>query len=224
MTTFFSRLAYRLLLCSIDLYQFAIRQPVGATRCDQTLPIQSSRRCAMRTHMNKFVLVVLAVLMASFTVTAAASDPAWRDAGSKIRNDFYGTTAPRYTTPMRTYRYVAPAMTAPAPVVRNSFSYAPEAAKANAPTEKAAAPAADAWRFVRHEGRWWYYLPSGKFVYWNGTTWVNPVVAGNTAVRRYSYEPTYEPAYTAPMGGGYRAYTPYRDPAWRGADSKIKGF
>jgi hypothetical protein len=29
----------------------------------------------------------------------------------------------------------------------------------------------DAWRYRRHGGRWWYWLPSEKWVYWTGDRW-----------------------------------------------------
>lgn len=32
----------------------------------------------------------------------------------------------------------------------------------------------ETWRFRRHQGRWWYWLPSEKWVVWNGERWVSP--------------------------------------------------
>jgi hypothetical protein len=32
--------------------------------------------------------------------------------------------------------------------------------------------AGQTWRFKRHEGLWWYWLPSEKWVIWNGDAWV----------------------------------------------------
>ena len=28
------------------------------------------------------------------------------------------------------------------------------------------------WRFKRHQGLWWYWLPTNKWVYWTGDRWV----------------------------------------------------
>ncbi len=83
---------------------------------------------------------------------------------------------------------------APVPAPSGSAtSAAPGAAGATAPD--AAAASADAWRFRRHNGQWWYWLPSNKWVVWNGTKW-EPYVAQATAQtqrvqpsRRYYYPP-----------------------------------
>ena len=32
--------------------------------------------------------------------------------------------------------------------------------------------AGQSWRYKRHEGLWWYWLPSEKWVIWNGGAWV----------------------------------------------------
>jgi hypothetical protein len=31
----------------------------------------------------------------------------------------------------------------------------------------------EAWRYQRHDGLWWYWLPSEKWVYWTGDAWRN---------------------------------------------------
>ena len=31
---------------------------------------------------------------------------------------------------------------------------------------------ADAWRYKRHDGLWWYWLPSNSWVYWTDGKWV----------------------------------------------------
>lgn len=38
----------------------------------------------------------------------------------------------------------------------------------------AAAPAAqgEVWRYKYHQGRWWYWLPSNSWVYWQNSQWV----------------------------------------------------
>lgn len=29
----------------------------------------------------------------------------------------------------------------------------------------------ESWRYVWHEGRWWYYQPGGHWLFWNGASW-----------------------------------------------------
>ncbi|MEX2315581.1 MAG: hypothetical protein WD669_00410 [Pirellulales bacterium] len=51
----------------------------------------------------------------------------------------------------------------------------------------------DSWRFKRHDGLWWYWLPSEKWVYWSGDGWVdyNPETyaqwQASRRARSYSY-------------------------------------
>lgn len=33
----------------------------------------------------------------------------------------------------------------------------------------------ETWRLVRHNGAWWYWLPSKRWVAWNQVRWVDPV-------------------------------------------------
>ena len=58
------------------------------------------------------------------------------------------------------------------------------------PTDGAAPATNDEhWRFKRHNGQWWYWLPSEKWVVWSGQEWVDPAqVAREPARRSYSYD------------------------------------
>lgn len=52
----------------------------------------------------------------------------------------------------------------------------------------------ETWRFRRHQGQWWYWLPSEKWVVWNGERWVNHVPQATTRSSngrgaRYAYPP-----------------------------------
>lgn len=41
-----------------------------------------------------------------------------------------------------------------------------------APSDSVApAPSGEKWRFKWHSGRWWYWLPSERWVYWHGDHW-----------------------------------------------------
>ena len=46
---------------------------------------------------------------------------------------------------------------------------------------------ANDWRYLRFEGRWWYWMPSNKWMYWTGARWV-------------PYEISSSHAYTNPNG------------------------
>jgi hypothetical protein len=51
----------------------------------------------------------------------------------------------------------------------------------------------ETWRFRRHRGQWWYWLPSEKWVVWNGERWVDHVPQATTRSSggggRYAYPP-----------------------------------
>jgi len=55
------------------------------------------------------------------------------------------------------------------------------------------AAAGDSWRFLRHQGLWWYWLPSEKWVYWSDGKWVpyDPAsyaqLNASRRARNYSY-------------------------------------
>ena len=37
------------------------------------------------------------------------------------------------------------------------------------------------WRYRRFNGQWWYYLPSNRWMVWNGNAWTEPMArAGST--------------------------------------------
>ena len=44
---------------------------------------------------------------------------------------------------------------------------------ADQPQTAAEAASDDAWRFRQHQGLWWYWLPSEKWVYWSDGQWVD---------------------------------------------------
>ena len=48
------------------------------------------------------------------------------------------------------------------------------AAKAASGDAKGSSPDSteERWRFKRHQGLWWYWLPTNKWVYWTGDRWV----------------------------------------------------
>ena len=48
-----------------------------------------------------------------------------------------------------------------------------DAAKLNEPAASRtdASQPSDSWRYRRHDGLWWYWLPSEKWVYWTGDRW-----------------------------------------------------
>jgi hypothetical protein len=42
----------------------------------------------------------------------------------------------------------------------------------------------DAWRFKYHAGQWWYWLPSERWVVWNGQSWTPYSAASQPSVLR----------------------------------------
>ncbi len=64
--------------------------------------------------------------------------------------------------------------------------------------DAAAAPASksETWRYRQHQGLWWYWLPSNKWVYWTDNHWV-PYEAQSYAQLNASRRP----AVTSNSGG-----------------------
>jgi hypothetical protein len=49
---------------------------------------------------------------------------------------------------------------------------APTATSNESAAGNVAAPqSSESWRYRRHNGQWWYWLPSEKWVYWTGDRW-----------------------------------------------------
>jgi hypothetical protein len=92
----------------------------------------------------------------------------------------------------------------------------PQAAAAvDAQTDNAQPPAqaADAWRFRRHNGAWWYWLPSNRWVYWTGEKWTPyraQTYARSAPTQRYRSN-----SYPADQGNwGPIRYNGYGQPEW----------
>ncbi len=49
---------------------------------------------------------------------------------------------------------------------------APTAASADPSDASSPAATGEKWRYRRHQGMWWYWLPSNKWVYWSDDKWV----------------------------------------------------
>jgi hypothetical protein len=68
-----------------------------------------------------------------------------------------------------------------------------------------AASSGESWRFQRFEGRWWYWMPDNRWVYWDNCRWVpfgSHAVASNAGLVPYTagYRGVEEPAAsTAPQ-------------------------
>jgi len=46
------------------------------------------------------------------------------------------------------------------------------AAGAKSSTAATSQPAGDAWRYKYHEGRWWYWMPSNSWAWYDGRQWI----------------------------------------------------
>lgn len=54
----------------------------------------------------------------------------------------------------------------------------------------------NSWRYRQHNGTWWYWLPSNRWVYWSNGAWTNYVPGTPIVVAA--------PAYGVTSGYGYR--------------------
>src|ERR1051325_7180905 len=99
-----------------------------------------------------------------------------------------------------------------------------DAARATAPANVELLPAAngavranvvnypvrnDQWRYRYYRGRWWYWLPSQRWVIWTGYAWV-PYYPNSYATYYSNPYPTYNYSRPYYYGDGYRYDRPYR--------------
>ena len=66
----------------------------------------------------------------------------------------------------------------------------------------------NSWRYKHHNGTWWYWLPSNRWVIWSNNSWVDydPATYASQVYR----VPTYGGGYIGNSGYGYRYSTGYR--------------
>ncbi len=90
--------------------------------------------------------------------------------------------------------------TAPPPVSapRPSDATAAEVDAAHATSPEAS----QRWRFKRHQGLWWYWLPSDRWVYWTGDKWVPYDAESYAAYRASQRQPSYSTAAPNAQSGG----------------------
>ena len=73
---------------------------------------------------------------------------------------------------------------------------------------------ADRWRYKWHNGQWWYWLPSERWVIWVDDRWEDYLPPAPAAVTTYSYpRQTYyrvptQTYYSYPYRSSYRGYGP----------------
>lgn len=95
---------------------------------------------------------------------------------------------------------------APAPSTADSTrSTKVDNAPVPTPDTETTNPSGEKWRFRQHEGLWWYWLPSEKWVYWHEGKWV-PYDAAEYAELRRS-QPSRR--YTYFRGGGKQSTNGY---------------
>jgi hypothetical protein len=101
-----------------------------------------------------------------------------------------------------------PAAPSPAPAA-SAPAAGQQAPQAEAKPVDAKPVDTEGWRYRFHDGRWWYWLPTQQWVYWDGSKW-NDVVAPPA--------PTAAPAVTyanpgpSPYNPNYPNVWPYNDP------------
>jgi len=97
-----------------------------------------------------------------------------------------------------------------------------DSAPAVVPRDAGAAASGEDWRFRWHQNRWWYWLPSEQWVYWDGDHWEDfsappqmpavrapasaLIIPGSTVVYRYPLT-SFGYGYSSPLI--YRSYAPY---------------
>jgi hypothetical protein len=54
----------------------------------------------------------------------------------------------------------------------NEIQPRPDSAAATGQTAGAEKSQGETWRYRKHQGLWWYWLPSNKWVYWTDGRWV----------------------------------------------------
>lgn len=59
------------------------------------------------------------------------------------------------------------------PAPADQANEASATAEAGSQQGAAASRPDEAWRYKRHQGLWWYWLPAGRWVYWTGDRWVD---------------------------------------------------
>jgi hypothetical protein len=81
----------------------------------------------------------------------------------------------------------------------------------------------NSWRYRWHDGKWWYWLPSERWVYWSNGAWVRYEPTEYVPPIRYRayYAPSYyEPSYSY----RYRSYPYYGYPYYGGYLGPTIGF
>lgn len=63
----------------------------------------------------------------------------------------------------------------------------------------------NSWRYKQHNGKWWYWLPSERWVYWSNGAWVDHVPGTPVVVAAPSFGVTSGYGYY-PYATGYRSY------------------
>jgi hypothetical protein len=85
-----------------------------------------------------------------------------------------------------------------------SSSAAPDkSAASDDARDLAAKPKGESWRYRRHNGRWWYWLPSEQWVFWTGSEWTKydpKTFATYGSPRAYSYSGSGSYSTTQPSG------------------------
>lgn len=75
-----------------------------------------------------------------------------------------------------------------------------------APPVQATVVVDNSWRYKRHNGSWWYWLPSKRWVVWSNNRWIDYDPA------TYATQVYRAPIYSGNIGYGYRHSTGYHAP------------
>ena len=108
-----------------------------------------------------------------------------------------------YSVKKPTTRAAEPAATAQQSTVQQET--AAEQAPIQTPDTQSTNPDGEKWRFRQHDGLWWYWLPSEKWVYWHEGKWV-PYDASTYAELQRS-QPARQSTYY--RGGGNQSTSGY---------------
>jgi hypothetical protein len=92
-----------------------------------------------------------------------------------------------------------------------------------APSARSAARDDNQWRYRQYEGRWWYWLPSNRWVMWQDGRWVDPPAQSLPAETIETPQYSTAPRYVAPAPSPAARFLQPRPQSWYYSDRAYVG-